>query len=142
MIDMRRRQFITLLGGAAVWPLAAHAQQTGKYLVGFLNSQSPGPFSHMVAALLRGMNEAGIVVERDVEVDYRWAEGRYDRLPALARELVSRRVAVWRQPVASRSPSPQKRRPPRSRSFSRSAATRRDWGWCSGSIVPEATSRA
>jgi putative tryptophan/tyrosine transport system substrate-binding protein len=90
-----RRDFITLLGGGATaWPLVARAQQAAMPVIGFLNSQSPGPFSHMVAAFLRGMNEAGIVVERDVVVEYRWAEGRYDLLPALARELVSRRVAV------------------------------------------------
>jgi putative ABC transport system substrate-binding protein len=89
---MRRRDFIAGIAGSTALGLAARAQQMP--VIGFLNSQSPGPFSHMVAAFLRGMSESGFVVGQNIAVEFRWADGHYDRLPALARELVSRRVAV------------------------------------------------
>jgi putative ABC transport system substrate-binding protein len=79
---MRRRAFITLLGGASVaWPLAARAQQPTMPVVGFLSIASPAPFAHLVAGLRRGLQDAGFVEGRDIAVEYRWAEGRYDRLP-------------------------------------------------------------
>ena len=90
---MIRREFITLIGGAAAaWP--ARAQQPNLPVVGFLNSGSPGAFEHFVIAFRQGLGEAGYVEHRNVGIDYRWAEGQVDRLPALARELVRAQVAV------------------------------------------------
>lgn len=91
---MRRRKFITLVGGAVTWPFAVRAQQSAMPLIGFLNSQSAGSFSHLVAGFQQGLRESGFLEGQNIQIEYRWAEGQYERLPALANDLVHRGIAV------------------------------------------------
>jgi putative ABC transport system substrate-binding protein len=101
---MQRRKFITIAGGAAVvWPFNAYSQQSAMPVVGFISSASSPGFSHLVAALRQGLSETGYVEGRNVRIEYRWAEGRPDRLPAMVTELVGLRVAVI---VATGGPLP------------------------------------
>jgi putative ABC transport system substrate-binding protein len=91
---IRRREFTTLLGGAAMWPVAARAQRSTIPVIGFLNADSPRGYARELSAFLKGLGESGYVDGRNVAVEYRWAENRIDRLPAMAADLVNRRVDV------------------------------------------------
>jgi putative ABC transport system substrate-binding protein len=92
---MKRRDFITLLGGAAAsWPLAARAQQAAMPVIAYLHSASPEPYAAMMAAFRNGLAEVGYFDSQNVTIDHRWAEGQFNRLPALAAELVARRPAI------------------------------------------------
>ena len=119
---MRGRDFIILLAGAAVYPLLAGAQQKAMPVIGFLGGTSRGaPF---VAAFFKGLAETGYVEGQNVAIEYRWAEGRYDRLPALAAEFVKRRVDVIVTQGGIPPTRAAKARPRRSRLSLRSAPTR------------------
>jgi ABC-type uncharacterized transport system substrate-binding protein len=92
---MKRREFISLLGGAAAaWPLAAHAQRPALPVIGLLSPRSPAVDASLISVIRQGLNDAGFVEGQNIALDYRWADGQYDRLTALAADLVQRKVAV------------------------------------------------
>jgi putative tryptophan/tyrosine transport system substrate-binding protein len=97
MLDIKRRKFIALIGGGLLITAKVRrvrAQQAAMPMIGFLSGVSPGPFAQRLAAFRQGLNETGFIEGRNVAIEYRWAEGHYDRLPALATDLVGRRVVV------------------------------------------------
>ena len=87
---MRRRDFMTILAGAAAYPLLAGAQQKAMPVIGFLSGVSPGPYAPFVAAFRRGLSETGYVEGQNLTIEYRWAESSYDRLPGMVADLVGR----------------------------------------------------
>jgi putative ABC transport system substrate-binding protein len=92
--NMKRRAFISLLGGAAAWPLTVRAQQAPMPVIGFMSSRSLEDSPHMIEAFRRGLKEGGFIEGENVAIEFRWARGDYSRLPALAADLVGRRVTV------------------------------------------------
>src|ERR1700676_2697494 len=99
---MNRREFIAGLGGSAAWPLMARAQQPGMPVIGYLAPESRSSAAYLVRSLRQGLNETGFVEGRNLAIEYRWAEGHNDRLPALAADLVGRKVDV----IATNGPPP------------------------------------
>jgi putative ABC transport system substrate-binding protein len=109
MLDKGRRRFIGLLGTAAAWPLAARAQQSVMPVIGFMSSRSPEDSAHLLEAFRRGLKEGGFSEGQNVAIELRWAHGDYSKLPALAADLVSRRVNVLTAVGGDPSPLAAKR---------------------------------
>jgi putative ABC transport system substrate-binding protein len=135
---MKRREFITLLGGAAAWPLAARAQQQVP-VVGFLDAGSPAERTPQLTAFRKGLAEGGYHEGQNVALEFAWAEGQYKRFGELAADLVRRGVKVIAVPGSGTARLPPKAQPHRSQSCSAPLAIQPRKGWSPASIDPAAT---
>jgi ABC-type uncharacterized transport system substrate-binding protein len=130
-----RRQFIsTLSAAAATWPLAARAQQPGMQRIGVLNGASQSEYGHLIAAFREALRENGYVESQNIEIEYRWADGQYDKLPALAADLTANGVSLIFATGASHQPSLRSRLPQQFPLFLLTVAIRSSSGLCPVSI--------